>query len=118
MSLTVNQHAFEDAAQEAAKRLLRAAVFFQQHHQQQLQTSFPPASKPGEYPHKRTGFGIANVVYGPTDVAGIIAAGFKVRVGEVRNAFYMVLLERKRGRLGFEKSAETLRPIIAAILGK
>lgn len=121
MSVTVNRDAARRAVlEEGARRLLRAAVYFQAYHQEKLSVSNPKPhttpSLPGEYPRKRTGFGIASVVYGPATVPEIIDGGLKIRLGILQNAWYMIHLEVNVQRLGFQKTAALLEEPIRAIL--
>lgn len=118
--LTFTPDAAERVKREMASRLLRAAIFFQTQQMQRLNRSNPrPYKEPsvaGEYPRKRTGAGQAGVVYAPLTIDGIIAAGLRVRLGQTRNSWYILMLEIFRDRLGYRKTLEDLRPQIAAIL--
>lgn len=117
MAVTWNGDArFHETQKQIAQKLQYAAVQFFNQHTQRLGVPYPPASKRGEYPHKRTGFGQANVRYAPADAQAIIAAGLKVRIGIAENAWYMLHLEKAKGRLGFNRTLQDLRPVIAAIL--
>ena len=131
MSLRFNGQAAKAAVlNEGAKRLLRAAVFFQDAHKTALKVSNPRPHKkpstPGEYPKKRTGLGMASVIYGPTTNSDVIASGMRVRIGLTANIEtkdgprdnYIWILERKKNRLGFAHTAKILKPLVAAILGK
>lgn len=88
-------------------------------------------SKPGEYPHKITGQGQAGVTYGPYTAEQIIADGMVSHIGH--RAFmsgqkfgrktaqgtgwnYMVTLEEHMNRLGYKKTAETIRGQVAALV--
>lgn len=108
------------AKEEAASRLQRAAIFFQTQLIRRLSVSNPrpykTPSKPGEYPRKRTGNAIANVLAAPLDVPGIIAGGFKVRAGVGEPGRYLAILELFKHRLGFVRTMEDLRPLLKAIL--
>lgn len=144
MSVVIYRKYLQAAKEEAARRLQRAATFYWTEHtsRQSVQNSretrtrtrntsrgpkgstysvYPNVSRPGEYLRKATGFGIANTIWGPTDVATIIADGFKVRIGVFKNAAYMQFWEfRKRSeirRLGFQRTLEDLRVRLSAILG-
>lgn len=120
MSIIINDQAFEQVKLEAAQRLQRAAVFFVQQHQTKLSVSNPSPyktpSKPGEYPRKRTGAGIGGVVFSPVDPRGIIEGGFKVRIGQMQNSWYMLHLENNMDRLGFQETLGRLRGHLNTIL--
>lgn len=120
MSFNWNEKAFEDVKLQAARRLQRAAVFFIQQHQAKLSVSNPmpykTPSKPGEYPRKRTGAGIGGVIFAPIDTQGIIDGGFKVRIGMMHNAWYMLYLENYLDRLGFQDTLRANRVQINQIL--
>ncbi len=90
------------AKEEAAKRLQRAVQWFWMQHVRRLSISNPlpyvTSSKPGEYPRKRTGNLIANVLWAPTDIVGIMT-NFKVRVGVGQPGMYGLILEFWRDAL-------------------
>lgn len=96
-------------------------------------TIYPNPSRPGEYPHKITGQGQSGVVYGPETVADVVDRGdMTVLIGhrafrggeEYRRGKsakgegfnYMVHLERKRHRLGYAKTTETIRDQMRALI--
>ena len=121
MGIKFNQGAVDAAKKEAAQRLQRAAVFFVTNHQSRLGISNPRPHKtpslPGQYPRKRTGFGIAGIITAPTSAAGIAAEGYRVRIGQIENSSYMLILELYKNRLGFKRTADDLRDRIKIILG-
>lgn len=96
---------------KVAQGLLRGAVFFQTTHRNKLNRSNPRPydnpSKPGEYPKARTGFGRSNHTFQPSTVSGIKAEG-RVRIGYNRNAFYMLVLEMAKGRLGLRNTLDAI----------
>ena len=116
----------DDAERALAERLLRAAIYVENAHQQKVGVSFfvDGPSKEGEYPHKRTGQGQANIIHGPLTVEGIIEGGLRVRVGARKSSLvgrdlplpHLVFLERFRGRLGFRDTAKDLQGEVRAIL--
>jgi hypothetical protein len=137
MSLNVAD-AIEQLRREAANRLLRAAVYFQTQHQQRLgvpntgtarkrtrdtvagkkgsqYTVYLNPSRPAEYPHKVTGAGQANVTYGP-ETQDEVAKELKVRIGLKPLGGHLAILEFKRDRLGFLKSAAELQDQVKALL--
>ncbi len=79
-------------------------------------TIYPNTSRPGEYPRKATGTGAANLLYEPTTIEGVIAAGLKVRIGVKTGGKHLAILELFKGRLGFQKAAEELDAQVKAIL--
>ena len=60
---------------------------------------YPPASRPGQYPAKRTGNLRRFTESRPMSVAQIAATG-QVRVGHMERAFYGVILEYDMDRKG------------------
>lgn len=119
--IRINPNAAQPIRDEAAKRILRAAVYFVSLHKQKLGVSNPrpyeTPSRPGEYPRKRTGWLQAHVAWEPTQVADIIAGGYSVRAGYVRNASYGIVLELFRGRLGLDETVRRHRQQLAALIG-
>lgn len=85
-------------------------------------TVYPNPSKPGEYSRKITGQGQSGVVYGPETADEVIANGLTVMIGHRAfmndgKAFnYIVHHEKKMNRLGYAKTADTIRPQMVAIL--
>lgn len=67
--------------------VLRAVVFLHAHLLQTLNVPCPPASRPGDPPAKRTGWGQRNVVYSADEKAG------SAQVGVTKNAPYLLWLE-------------------------
>jgi hypothetical protein len=103
-----------DARRELDRRvgelLIRAAVAAQSELTTALGRSYPPASRPGEFPARRTGNLQSAVMYEPANVE---AAGRqrRVRVGYAARAWYGAILELKRGRKG-------LRDVLAAVAAR
>lgn len=79
-------------------------------------TRYARPSKPGEYPHKRTGNLQANVVLSASSIAQILADGLSVKSGLRENADYGLVLEFLRDRLGFMQTMKDLQPELKAIL--
>lgn len=96
-------------------------------------TIYPDPSKPGEYSRKITGQGQSGVVYGPetkedvvdrNDMAVMIGhrafmGGEEFRRGKSAEGGgfnYIIHHEMKMQRLGYRKTAETIRPQITAIV--
>ena len=95
-------------------------------------TIYPNPSKPGEYSRKITGQGQSGVIYGPETAEAVVANDLTVMIGH--RAFmggeefkkgkfaegggfnYIVHHERKMNRLGYQKTAQTIRNQIAAIV--
>lgn len=107
MSVNWNDNAIHEIEDASGAGLLRAAVYVQSHLMQRLNKPYPPASKPGDYPAKRTGHGQAGVVYEPED-AQTVARRQGVKIGYVENVFYMGLLEAFKARLGLKQTVEDL----------
>jgi hypothetical protein len=99
-----------------AENLLAAAVFFQAQHMQRLNKSFPPASKVGQYPAKRTGHLQANILYSPESVPEI-ARNLYVTVGYGKTAEYGSTLEFQKKRLGLRQTLKDLQPQLSALVG-
>jgi len=108
------------AKEEAAKRLQRTAIWFWRAHIRKLSVSNPrpylDSSLPGEYPRKRTGGGIGNVIWGPDTLAGIITEGLKVRIGIMEPGKHLLILELAKHRLGFLKTLNDNRDLLKAML--
>lgn len=119
MSADTTGDAVEATLKEMANRILAGGAFFVNNHQQRLQTPFTGfgPSKPGEYPHLRSGQGRANVVQDCHSPQEVIDNGMVLRIGEQSNAWYMVHLEMSMGRLGFLSTADDLRETIIALVG-
>lgn len=90
------------------RRLLAAAVLLQAEHKRDLSTTYPPASKPGEYPHART----LNLRDSVTVVP--IEGGW--RVGYLPSASYIAPLAA-RGRLTILDTARRIAARLRKILG-
>jgi hypothetical protein len=112
-----NSTRFNAANRETvAENLLAAAVFFQAQHMQRLNKSFPPASKQGQYPAKRTGNLQANILYSPESVPEI-TRNLYVTVGYGKTASYGSILEFKKKRLGLMQTLKDLQPQLSALVG-
>jgi len=97
--------------------LLAAAVFFANQHQQRLGAkTAPPASRPGEYPAKRTGFLQASVLWDPISPIEVEQT-LRIRAGYLANAFYGPILEFQKQRLGLRKTLTDLEPQLGALAG-
>lgn len=120
MSVRANPAAMDAAKTEAARRVARAAVYVQQYHQQRLSISNPrpyeTSSKPGEYPRKRTGALVGAIVTDSLKNSDIIGRGIKAKIGVLKSALYGLILEEKKQRLGFKRTAEDTRKFVKAIL--
>jgi hypothetical protein len=112
-----NSAQFNAANRQAiAENLLSAAVFFQAQHMQRLNKSFPPASKVGQYPAKRTGHLQASIVYEPESVPEV-ARNLYVTVGYGKTASYGSILEFQKKRLGLMQTLKDLQPQLSALVG-
>lgn len=119
MSANTTEDAVEATLKEMASRILVAGEFFINNHQQRLLTPFAGfgPSKPGEYPHLRTGQGKAGVTKDCNSAQEVIDAGMVLRIGQRSMSWYMVHLETGLGRAGFLKTADDLRASVQAIVG-
>lgn len=95
--------------------LIAAAAAVQQEMWHGLSTAYPPASKPGQYPHYRTHDLRDGIVYEPQDE---LTAGRerKVRIGYSVVVFYGAILELKRGRLGLAAALQKVKGTVGTLL--
>jgi hypothetical protein len=115
--VSVNTKEIEAWKTKLAKRLIACAVAFQVEHRKRLSVAFPPASILGEYPHGRTWQGRANSgLYAPQTPDGVKLAGLKIKIGQAASTWYMIHLERNKGRLGYEKTMADILPKLRSIL--
>lgn len=94
--------------QQVQRRVLAAAVLLQAEHKRNLSSTFPPASRPGEYPAART----LNL----RDSVTVVPIRDGYRVGYAANAGYIVHLAR-RNRLTVIDTARRIAPQLRKILG-
>lgn len=105
----------EQAELLAGQLLIAAAITLQSAYKQKVSQSYPPASKPGQYPRWRTGTGREATGYEPEapDEAGRAGA---VRIGWSKSGDHMGILEYFRGRKGLRDVGRELRGQLQAIL--
>jgi hypothetical protein len=107
---------------ELAGRMLEAANTLKGRLQIEVDTPYPRASRPGEYPRRRTGTGQREIFVIPDTPEGIVAhaaaeaAPLDVFVGFSNHAWYMPYLERERGRLGLFSLFAEMQPLLRAII--
>jgi hypothetical protein len=89
------------------RRLLAAATLLQSEHKRDLSTTYPPASKPGQYPHART----LNL----RDSVTVVKIRDGYRVGYAANAVYIVHLAG-RGRRTIIDTAQRIGARLARIM--
>lgn len=134
-----DKSAADSVGDELARRLLAAAVLGVSEYQKRVSTSAGPyrvkrkrttragargstytaygnPSKPGEYPHLRTGIGQAGTAYEPTTVEGVKMADYKIRVGVTEAARYMTILELFRKRKGILDTFEDMKDQLRAVI--
>lgn len=104
-----------DIRMKLAKRIYVAAELLQKNLKSKLATAYPPASRKGEYPRARTYSGQKSVVIYP-ELPQQIAIKLYTDVGYLKNAFYMGVLEEKKGRKGLLSLYKEMRPQITAVL--
>lgn len=97
--------------------LVAAAIAVQSDLKRSLSTSYPPASKPGEFPHWRTGNLRESVMYDPTDPKKVGRQRF-IRIGYATRAPYGAILELFRKRLGVRETVKRLKSTIEAIVAR
>lgn len=100
-----------------AQRVLAAGWELVNELQSKLNVKFPPASRPGEYPHYRTRGGHDAVTLRPQTPEEVINNGMRVHVGFLKSGFYMMVLEVKRKRLGLLYTYNKMKPRLARIIG-
>ncbi len=105
----------ERIRKDNAKRLLAAALKLQAEHKADLSTSYPRASVKGEFPHGRTWNLRDSVTVDPASVNGILDNGGWVRVGYLRNAWYILALS-KIGRLTIKDTTRRIRSTLERII--
>ncbi len=112
---------FEEIEEDLATRLLRAASFFYETHHRFITERYatPPnfldPSKPGEYPKARSGGGADSLTWDPKTPEEIAANGFRVQIGYLQNAFYMVVLELSQHRKGLLDTLSACEPQLKAL---
>lgn len=89
----------EKMARETAKKMRRIALAAKEILQERLNTKYPPASRTGQYPRKRSGIGRSTVVIDPNNEGAIRANKNRVTLKYNKTGFYMDLLVKK-GRKG------------------
>lgn len=118
--MTINDNTdqfMENVMLQAATNLLEAAFYLQAGLKDNLSTSYPPASRPGEYPHGRTWHGRDSVVVQPATAEEIAQVGY-VRIGFLSSAWYMPMLEFQKGRLGLLSCYAAMKGDIDAIINQ
>lgn len=100
---------------EAAQRVHNAAVFFVKEAEKLLGNPHPPASKPGQYPRKRSGILSRGITFTPSTVMAIYRT-LRVKMGYTRKAWYGTILEKKRKRLGLQAMQRRLRKQLANVV--
>lgn len=103
-----------ETREAAATNLMQAAIFFQAQMMQRLNKTGPPASKPGQYPRKRTGHLQASILYEPESIPEV-ARNLYVRVGYGKTASYGSVLEFTKKRLGLIQTLKDLQPQLSAL---
>lgn len=100
MTVTDNSVEFmHEVELEAAQRILDAMLYLRYEYQLAVDSGYPPASTPGEYPHKRTGHGQDGCHVFPETAEGIVELR-GCYIGFTHETWYMPWLEKERGRLG------------------
>ena len=118
MTNTVDIEAAKQAMElRVGQLLIAAAIAVQSDLKRELSKSYPPASKPGEFPRGRTWNLRESVMYDPTDPMKVGRQQF-VRIGYSTRAPYGAILELFRRRLGLREVAKRLKGTIGAILSR
>jgi hypothetical protein len=97
-----------------AQSLIAIAALVQGEHMRDLSQSYPPASRPGEFPHGRTWNLRSSVDYEPKSKADVAATG-RIRIGYQERAKYIVWLVQW-GRKWLMDTVERVRPRIDSVL--
>lgn len=100
----------------AAERLLRALKKLQKLAQQEFGTHYPPASKPGQFPRRRTGNLVRSIQIVPDTVGEIVRRQLTCGLGYGPRAPYGKILEEFRKRLGLAAVVRKHRAILVAAL--
>lgn len=120
MAATWNGDAAKRLVRErAAKALLAAAATLVAEHKRDLSTSYPPASRAGEFPHGRT-WNLRSAVDSEPKSVAEVAQSLRVRVGYRRNAEYILyLVKAKRSWLldTARRIQDRLRAMLAGVGG-
>ena len=103
-----------DASMKGAELLVRVAVLVTTGQKQALSKSYPPASKPGEYPRGRTWGGRDGVVFRPERISDL-AREQTVKIGYLQNSWYMASLEVFHRRLGLKETVSRLKSSLQAL---
>lgn len=101
---------------EAAERLLAALKELQKLAKEAFGKAYPPASKPGQYPRKRTGNLVRNLIIVPNTAAEIVRRQLHAGLGYGRRAPYGKILEDHRARLGLKEIVKRNKKVLAAAL--
>ena len=102
----------------AAERLLNAMKKLQKLAKQEFGTHYPPASKPGQFPRRRTGNLVRSIVIAPNTVGEIVRRQLSVGLGYGPRAPYGKILEDYRKRLGLAEIVRRHRALLVAALGE
>lgn len=90
-----------------AGQLLKFARLVVNDYRESISRQYPPASKKGQFPARRTGNLRRSTVVRPRSVAEVAATG-QVKVGFLQRAWYGVVLEYEMDRVGLNASVEKI----------
>lgn len=118
MGEKLSQHNFEQSKQRfgrsVARRLIEVGALLAERHRESLGESYPPASQPGEFPHRRTGLLQTSVDYEPKTADEVI------RTGSVKVAYDLDVAPHAQymsgmDRLGISDTKERIRGELEAV---
>lgn len=116
MSYRPNPNALSDIEKRIGQVLLVIAIEVQSEETNSLGRSYPPASKPGEFPARRTGNLQSSILYEPDSLLAV-AKKKLVRIGYAAKAWYGGDLEVLRARKGLVFVMEKLKGKLEALVG-
>lgn len=97
--------------------LIACAISVQSQAKRDFSTSYPPASKPGEFPHGRTWNLRESIMYDPDDPVKVGREG-QVRIGYSTRAPYGAILELFKKRMGINAVVKGLRKVINQVIAR
>jgi hypothetical protein len=112
--MTVNTNAAEHLRLLVADVLLLFAKEVEAKTSAAMSTPYPPASRPGEFLHRRTGTAARSLRHSPTTREGVAAQG-SISVYYDSSAWYARMWEEK-DRLGLKHVFQQMAPDLVAVL--
>lgn len=88
--------------------IFRLAQTVQEEHRRRLSVPYPPASRKGEYPHRRSGNLGNSIAFRPDSAKAVMVTG-SLRMAYLRRAFYGNILEIEMNRTSL---ADTIADVL------